>query len=431
MSGTFFGLEMGKRALQANRMGMDVTGNNVANANTPGYSRQRVNLVTSLPYTGSNYQNGDIYQMGTGVNVGDIERIRDSYIDEQVRSNLSQIGYQEKEQQVLQRVEALFPDSVNDGMQSYLNEFFNGWQEVNENPLDQGLHEGLLEKGQALATVMNQSYEQLGIIRKELNTEHTDLVSEVSRLTERIVQLNDSINKSYAKANNVMLDERDLLLDDLAKLVKIDVTTNNDNQALVDVRVNGIDLIIGTTNSFDAANFDTPNVGGSVGSIINTQSQVDDYTDKLKRLAGAIAEEINGVYTENGEFFKDQTDALENDRIIELNDNASIDTEIALEIAQLRNKKIDSLGEDGGVTFESYYQDLMVTIGEKSNASGQLLETHEAIGDQFFAQRESVSGVSIDEEMTNLMQYQYGYQAASKIITTIDQMLETLLSIVR
>jgi flagellar hook-associated protein 1 FlgK len=435
MSGTFFGLELGKRALQANRMGMDVTGNNVANANTSGYSRQRVNLVTGPPYTASSYPNGDIYQLGTGVNVGNIERIRNTYIDGQIRSNLSQIGYQEEEQQVLQRVEALFPDSVDEGVQVYINDFFNGWQEVNENPLDQGIQSGLLEKGKALATAMNQSYEQLGIISKELNTEQSDLINEVSILTDRIVQVNSSIAKSHAENNNVLLDERDLLLDDLAKLVKIDVKTNNDNKDLIDVSVNGIALITGTTNSFDAANFNTTDVGGSVGSILNAQTRVNNYTDKLTKLADAIAKEINGVYPEEDKFFKDQSDALKNKKIIELDDDASVDTQIALEVAQLRNKKIDTLGEDlgkdEGVTFEAYYQDLMVTIGEESKTAGQLLETYEAIGDQLFAQQQSVSGVSIDEEMTNLLQYQYGYQAASKIITTIDEMLETLLGIIR
>ncbi|ACV61587.1 flagellar hook-associated protein FlgK [Desulfofarcimen acetoxidans DSM 771] len=430
MSGTFFGLEIGKRALQANKTGMDVTGNNVANANTTGYSRQRVNLVTGPPYTGSGYQ------LGTGVNVGDIERIRNNYIDGQVRSNLSQIGYQEKEQNVLQKVEALFPYSVNEGMQVYLNDFFNGWQEVNENPLDKGIQAGVLEKGKALAAAMNQSYEQLGIIRKDVDTEHTDLVSQVGKLTERIVKVNESIAKSHAENNNVLLDERDLLLDRLAKLVKIDATMNNDNKALVDVSVNGVALITGTANNFNAANFDTPDVGGSVGSLINTGSRIDNYKEKLEKLANAIAEEINGLYTGEGKFFKDLSNAsdsktLNNNKIIELDDNASVDPQIALEAAQLRNKKIDSLGEDEGITFESYYQDLMVTIGEESNSAGQLLETYEAIGDQLFAQRESVSGVSIEEEMTNLLQYQYGYQAASKIITTIDQMLETLLGIIR
>ncbi|WP_066637337.1 flagellar hook-associated protein FlgK [Desulfolucanica intricata] len=448
MSGTFFGLEIARRALQANRMGMDVTGNNVANANVEGYSRQRANFVSSLPYTGSNYQNGQIYQLGTGANVGDIQRIRDEYVDYQLRSNLSEISYWEKNRQLLQRVEAIFPDPANTGIQMHLNEFFNGWQEVNENPQDKGLRVGLLEKSRALTLSINQSYEQLNVVLDNLNKEHEVLVAEVERITGRICQLNEAIYKSYAKNNNVLMDERDLMLDELAKLVKIEVKPNTGDKDLVNVSVNGKQLINGTQNLLTGENFDkdifnTVDVGGSVGSVVKVREQIngpDGYMQKLQKLASQITEKINGVYENHNSDFKffKPLENLQSNKIIELNlatgdeiivgSGAAGDTQFALEISQLRNKKIEELDNN---TFESYFQEVMVSIGEAGNAAGQLLYAHESIGDQLYAQRESVSGVSIDEEMVNLMQFQFGYQASAKILTTIDEMLETLLNTVR
>ena len=451
MSSTFFGVELAKRGLQAQRAGMNVVSNNVANVNTDGYSRQRAYLVSSIPYNVADCPNG-VYQLGTGADLSDVQRLRDSAVGRLNQNNLGELGFWEQDQQVLSRVEAIFPDAVDGGMEMYLDDFFNAWQSVNENPLDSGLKVGVLETGRSLSSAMNQYYEQLTNIGNNLNDQLTTTKDRITRLCGQIIDLGKSITKSYANNNNVLLDQRDNLVDELAKLVKIDVKTNQTNNDYLDITVDGISLINGTNNSSESVEY-TVDSGGAIGGIIYAQTQVGKYRGNLKTLAHAIVEEVNGVYANppinedppvtrpDEKFFKDQDTDPESMIIMELDvtygsdvkvglhDEASGDTRIALAIAQLRNKKITT--DNLNCTFEAYNQNLLVGIGQESKSAQQMQDTYQSINDQLYAQQQSVSGVSIDEEMANLMQYQVGYQSAAKIFTSMDEMLQTLLDMVR
>ena len=451
MSSTFFGIEIAKRSLQTQKIAMDVAGNNVANASTTGYSRQRVNMVSNIPYQVSGSSNG-VLQLGTGVTVENVQRLKDEYIDRQSRSNLGQLGYWEQDQQTLQRVEAIFPNSDNGALQTAMDDFFNGWQSINEYPLDSSLRTSVLEKGKSLADTLNQDYQQLSVIGENLDEQLNSTKEQISQLCDQIISVSDAIDHSYAKDNNVLLDKRDLLLDNLAKLVKIDVRQNDDNKNLVDVTVGGVSLISGTSNdsasffenTVDVDGFEGASIGGTIGGILDARTQVGNYMSDLKTLAGSIAKAINDVYTSNGVdalFFKSQEDIdPDSNYIIELavttgddikvglQEGASGDTTIALAIAQLRNQNFEELGNS---SFEAYNQQLMVTIGEESSSAQQMQDNYQAINDQLYALQQSVSGVSIDEEMTNILEYQTGYQAAAKVMTSINDMLDILMNIIR
>ncbi|MCL6449629.1 MAG: flagellar basal body protein, partial [Armatimonadetes bacterium] len=162
MISTFFGIEIARRGLMAGRNAMDVTAHNLANASTKGYTRQDPVFTATDPYTLPNaWQKLLPGQLGSGVEVSQIRRIRDSILDQQVRSALGEDGFWQARQDALQRVEAVFPEPSEVGLESVLARFFDAWHELNNNPGDPGLKAVVKEAGEELAVNFRHIYRQL------------------------------------------------------------------------------------------------------------------------------------------------------------------------------------------------------------------------------------------------------------------------------
>lgn len=230
MPGTWFGLEIAKRGTMVHRKAMDVTGHNIANANTPGYSRQEAVISPTDPWTRPDMTTKMLPgQLGTGSEVYEVRRIRDVYLDVQSRQSGSYEGYWEKKLDMAKRMETVFLEPDGRGLQTTMLNFFNDWQDLNNNPQDPGVKKAVKESADELAAIFRQMHSQLSTINQTVNGALEYQVDQVNLLTTKITDLTNTIMhvmRNGAQPND-LLDERDNLLDQLSKYGHISVTAQD------------------------------------------------------------------------------------------------------------------------------------------------------------------------------------------------------------
>lgn len=224
MLNSFFGLEMGKRALNAFRMGIEVAGHNVSNVNTPGYSRQRVNLSTTDPYTEPGLMRPNIPgQIGTGVKVDEIVRIRDEFLDFQYRSELSTLGYWSKIKGLYDTVQLYIGDANGTGVQSAFNAFWSSLQSLQKDPESSAARQAVVDSakslGQMVDTLVN-GYDQYASM---VNQEVKSYVDQANSVLHELASLNNQIARIQGSGQNPndLMDKRDLLLDKLSQMLDV------------------------------------------------------------------------------------------------------------------------------------------------------------------------------------------------------------------
>lgn len=471
MPSTFFGLEIARRGLMAQRLAMDTAAHNLANANTEGYTRQEAVQAATPPYTIPTKEQTVVPgQLGTGVEVAAIRRIRDELLDVQLRRALGEAGFWEEREDALSRVEAIFPEPSEYGLQQLIGKFFNNWHELNNNPHDLGLKAAVRVAGEELTAAVRQTYRQLTDNEKNLRDLILEKVNEVNTIAEEINNLNREIRtlvRAGAQPND-LFDRRDVLLDRLARIGEVQVERQSDG--VVKVSLFGKELVppdptagAHTVTAYDAATgagkFDHPDdelwlefssdpgnrvnitsaantysLSGALVGIEGARQKVKDYMQQLNDLADSLIAQVNQAhpYEENppgtvirADFFKGT--GAENFDLSDLvkNDLNYIDGTRALTVAGLR----DDLTMAGGTTtFEGFYRQLVTRIGEDMRGSAERTAGARAVRKQLENLRQAVSGVSVDEELTRLMQYQYAFQASARVVGVLDQLLDTLIN---
>ncbi len=486
MPGTFFGLEIARRGLQVHRTAMDITGHNVANANTPGYTRQEAVITATDPYAnptlGSRLLPG---QLGTGVEASMVRRIKNEYLDTQARDSISSREFWQVQEDLFARIEAVFAEPGASGIASTLTKFFNTWQDLNNTPQDPGVKAAVAETGDELATMMQETYQQLDDISTSIlkidsgnvtGGQLKDQVDTVNEILRQIRELTEAIKRVYAQGNqpNDLLDKRDLLLDRLAEYGPVSVTHLTEGGRPtgeielkffgVDLRQEGIKvelkyetnevkLLIGTVEkSLTKYPVDIPKTG-SLAGLEEIRVRIEGYKDKLENLAEALKKTINQAlnygHDTDIKFFTgslgDKSDPFAVNPEI-MKDPTLIDGTNALYVARLATTGMDGtqgfvLGENaggnqvevdlanlGGATFSEYFHALLADIGARSGSAADMAGTGRAVAEQVESLRQSVSGVNLDEELSRLIQYQYGYQASARVLAAIDEMLDYLIN---
>jgi flagellar hook-associated protein 1 FlgK len=244
MSSPFFGLDVGASALRAAQQLLDTAAHNVANANTPGYTRQRVRLVAAPPYTYPAFnRTGLPGQIGTGVNVVAITRIRDNFLDLQVQTQLGLQGQWDARQQELNKIEAIFPEPSDSGLGNTLSKYWDAWQDIAADPTSTAARSALTEQAQALATDLNRDATQLRLIASGIDAQVTDKVQTINDLATQIATLNGQIQRVQVTGDNAndLLDQREQLLEQLSQIVPATVLTRADGT--INVLIGGTDLV--------------------------------------------------------------------------------------------------------------------------------------------------------------------------------------------
>ncbi|MDR1733147.1 MAG: flagellar hook-associated protein FlgK, partial [Synergistaceae bacterium] len=245
MLNTFAGLEMGQRALNAFRLGIQTAGHNISNVNTEGYSRQRVNLATTFPY---DYPTAG--QVGTGVKATDIIRIRDEFLDYQYRLESQTAGYWEKINEFYNTLQVYFAEPGGEGVSSALNSFWSSLNDLQVNPESIAIRETVVQNAKTLGNMLDNLINNMDNYASSVNKEIRSAVDEANTILYEIASLNKQIAFVQASEQNPndLLDKRDLLLDKLSKMIDIDIQEpfqNGDLTGEFFVTLNGRTLVQG------------------------------------------------------------------------------------------------------------------------------------------------------------------------------------------
>jgi len=452
---TFLGLETARRGLATARVGMDVTGHNVANANTTGYTRQRANQVASDPYTMPSMGKPVIaLQLGTGVLVSEIRRVRDNFLDGQIRTETSKLGYWQAQSDALSEIETVFSEPSDDGLSALLENFWSSWQELSKNAESTPIRTALLQNAISLANGFNHTYSQLETIKGDLNQLTEIYVDDINSKARQIEDLNKQIILITAAGDqpNDLLDKRDLLLDEMAELTNFTVTNLEDGS--IQVQVGSLTLVDGAScpDQLDASSLDWTEVtSGALAGINQALNKLQGYEDSLNNLVGELINQVNTLHSSGYDVDGNAVSGTDYEMFFtgsnasDIKVNSYIEGDVtkiaassigntdpnwgpangnnALLIAQLQYATtID------GTTFDNYFNNLITKLGVESQEGERMTENQQVLVNQLTSRRESISGVSLDEEMTNLIQYQYAYQGAARVVTVLDSLLDTLIN---
>lgn len=483
MRTTFAGIEIGRRALQAQRQAIDVTGHNIANANTPGYSRQVARLTATNPYTVPTFNKPTwAGQMGTGVHTKEIVRMHDSFVQFQIHSELPNQGYWQQRERILDELEFSFLEPTDVGMRHAMDLFWQSLQSLANHPEASATRQMVVERAQVLAETLRNAYRQLEPMRRDLDTQVRAAVTEINALAEKIASLNRQIKSVFVSGDtpNDLMDARDQLLAELARIVDIQVVEQA--HGFIAVSIGGINLVDGAERrriaavesgddgfvhlTWENTNLEVRAHGGTLKALLEGRDvEIPYYMEELNHFARTLIAEFNRVHEEGyglhevfdpnnpsvnpppppagRRFFKDHrddpaymtnaaamislTDEIIADpgNIAASRNGAEGDGANALLLAQLQQQRLFGNRQS---TATEFFGRLVSGLGVKSERARAMVEHQEVMMGHLNRLRESVSGVSLDEEMTNLIVFQHGYAAASRLITTIDETIDIIIN---
>ncbi|GAB6138162.1 flagellar hook-associated protein FlgK [Halanaerobaculum tunisiense] len=571
---TFGGIEIGKRALQAQKKSLEVTGHNISNANTEGYSRQEVVQSATHPRNAAGVEAG---QIGTGVKTSQIKRVRDKFIDGQIRKESSTQGRWEMKSEALKEIELIFNEPSDKGLRKSMSDFWNSMQELNNKPASKAVRSTVRQRALAVTDTFNHLNTQLNDYQASLNERINTKVEEVNSYADRIADLNGQIVKAESTGQdaNDLRDKRNKLVSDLSKVTNIQV--EEDSRGALRVGIGGTKLVSNTqvtkletkkdSNDMNQIKWETGNDvnfkdGEIKGLLESRDGDINKYRKQLDNLANslitefnkqhqkgyglsdtgmnkmksevqskptnpldgkegtldvvvngtsssitissgdnlsAIASEINGVANVNATTTDSNADgtndtleisgATNSDTINLINTSdtstgeanvikelgiqgtgaghnffqgsGAQDIDIASDIKgdtglnniaaatqaadsngdtvndyagdganalELNDLSSQEIMNSGTATLDDYYNSNISQLGVDTQRSNRMVSNQETLVKELNQQQQEVAGVSLDEEMSKMVKYQHSYTAASKVISTMDQMLQTLVN---
>jgi flagellar hook-associated protein 1 FlgK len=436
---TFLGLETALRGLLAHQRALDVTAHNIANANTLGYTRQRAELRETPPYQEVGVAGG----LGTGVDVAAYVRLRDAFIDTQVRAQTMARAYHEAREGGLRQVELALSEPSENGLSALLDGFWSAWHDLASTPESPATRQALLQAGAALAGGLQSLRAQLVTVDGQVQTATSLAISELNGLVAEIASLDQRIMDMVASGlapSNDLLDRRDLLIDRASALVNLSATEAADGSVTLQVGSlvllqAGVQTPVGGLGDL-AGNLSSGKLAGLV-ALDQAIAGSGGYLERLDAVAAALIQAVNAVqlagYTLSGAaaatpFFSgsdSQTIAVEAALMADPTLIAASSQpgqpgngENALAAANLR----------GSAAIDGAYQQLVTSIGSDSREAQRSAANAAVLADALENRRDAVIGVSLDEEMANLVRFQRGYQAAARALSAMDEMLETLVT---
>jgi flagellar hook-associated protein 1 len=433
---TFFGLQTTLRGLLAQQRAVDVTSHNVANANTEGYSRQDAVMSPSAAYdirTGALIGGGG-GQLGSGVDVTAFRRIREGFLDLQFRAQNMGLGQWQATSDALSGVESGLNEPGDNGVNAQLGKFWSAWGDVANAPESVATKQSLVSQAGVLAAQIHDVDTQLQTISNQATQEYSSLTGATGTVMQNateINQLNAAIKAAVDSGGtpNDLMDRRDLLLDQLSQLAQVSTTDNGDGT--IDVQFgDATNPLVDSTGVHWPQSLGTP--GGKLGALLQltnpASGTIAGYRTTLNAFAKQLADSVNALHNPGGtgtNFFT-YTNGSEASTLTVNVTAATVVTsttgnpganDVALAITALRGGAADNA-----------YQALVTQIGSDVNDANRQAITAQALTSAVDDNRQSTSGVSMDEEMTNLVKFQRAYQASARAMSTVDEMLDQLIN---
>jgi flagellar hook-associated protein 1 FlgK len=478
MRSTFGGLFIGVSGTWAQQRALDVTGHNISNVNTPGYSRQGITHASSAPTRYGISGNGNRMTVGTGVDVQDIRQYRDYFLDQKFKRETTELGYWDARRGSIEELETIFNDNSEDGLQNVMDNLWNSWSQLSKP--GGGLTARALVKENAIAfveTVKNID-SMLTNFRKNRNNEIKENVDRLNKITSSIAEFNYDIKRMEASGvvANDARDQRDALVNELAKMAKIQVIEGNDYNILIE----GLQVVSGDSSTSLVAVPDASadgyysikwgktmekiNLsGGSIKALIDTRDElVEGFRNRLNEFVMGVAEEINALHStgygnadnnsrnmfvnskDNTIIGLDITNIGFNPELEEVNHIAAAktpypgnyeDNQNALKISEWRLKDVFSQtahvgvgGPDAKLNFDEFYRSIITDIGLEGNKAANAADAQGLLVEQIEYKRQALMAVSLDEEMSNLIKYEHSYNAAARIVNAMDEMIDIVVN---
>ena len=425
---TLQGLQTALSGLQAEQQAIDVTGQNITNANTEGYSRQTAVLQTKEPLhiAALSAVTGEGGQLGTGVTVATYTRIRNTYLDAQYRTQNSALGAANTQAEELGQAQSVLGEPSSSGLASQLSAFWSSWSELAVTPTE-AAKVGVVSAATQLTDTLHQLSSQLQSIEGQAAAQYaavTGPTGEVQNDATQIAELNHQIKLSLQahQQPNDLEDSRDLLLDKLSALANVTVTKEADGTDTVTFGNAAKPLVEDATVNWPQAL--TPAAGGQLGALLELSSPTGalaTYQAGLNEVAATLASSVNAIHTATP-FFKGTTAATIEVAV------TSAQVETSAEAAPGANNVAQEIAGLRGGAADQRYATLVAQIGSGVRNARTTQETAQAVLTAVSNQRQAVSGVSLDEEMTNLITFQRGYQASAQALNVMNEVLNTLIN---
>jgi flagellar hook-associated protein 1 FlgK len=456
-------MSLAGQALLTQQQAISVTSHNIANVNTPGYSRQKLVMTTNTPLDSS------VGQMGSGVSGESIERVYDRYLDAQISNESQGLGRWDAQKDAVKLVEMIFNEANGSGLNEAMNKFWNAWQSLTTDPDGTAERQVLITASQVLATTINQLDADLLQSQQDLDFVVQGTVADINRLAQELADLNAKIVSTEAGSSmsaNDYRDQRQLLVKELSELIDIDSFEESSGALAVSVangrplvnadrywqlstepNVAGLQEVVWVDDDGNTTNINAEISSGKLRGLLEVRDTIiTDYMTRLDTLAGTLMTDVNLLHQAGfdlngigGEVFFNGTGTAAD---LEVNPNIVTDLDLiaaavdaaavpgdsrnAVNIANLQY----ALNMGGTQSYNDYYGTLVRDAGNEVLTSDAYYNHQSDMLVQLENQRESVSGVSLDEEMINLIKFQNAYTAAAKLITTADEMMQTVLQMI-
>jgi len=453
---------VGRLSLSAQQQALHVTGNNIANANTEGYTRRRVNIESGTPYE------SQIGYIGTGARATDIQRIRDNFIDTRINESKQDFSRWEAQKESMDRVEILFNEASGVGLNSAMSSFWDSWQDLANNPSGANERVITISQSELMANTLQTKRAELSTAQGNINSSIVTTVSEINAIAAQIDEINQQITsmEQSGQVANDHRDRREQALKSLSEL--IDFSYIEEPTGQVRVTLGDGNILVGTPGNpafgqltttvnagtgLDDIAWDTaPGVpingnisGGKLKGWLETRDTVvAGYITQLDALASNLITTVNAqhaggfnLHGNTGIAFFTGSDASD----IAVNPVVAADPSAVAAASDLAgvpggNGNAIAIGNLRGAltmngstaTYDDYYNSMISNIGIKAAEAEFNYDFNQDALQQFENYRDSISGVSLDEEMINMVKFQQTYQASAKIITTVDEMLTTLMN---
>jgi flagellar hook-associated protein 1 len=445
--------DISRSSMATYQRSMDVAANNIANVGNKDYTRQRVMISTenTQQYAGITW--------GTGVKLDDIERIRSSLTESQIISNNQKQSFNDRSSILLGQVQDVFSEPSELGISNLIGQFFSSWSELSVNPTSTALRGNVVYSAQNLAIKINDINDSTKTIQSSIYSEFRDKITEVNDTLVSVHSINNQIAESLAIGQNAndLLDKRDILVDELSKLTNITVSYESDQTA--SITIGGVFAVNkGSYTQFEMNTSEnkismvpvgstkiTSLTGGEMGALVDIYSnKIPAYLDKLDSVVNQLVTTVNASHNtgynlddppQTGfDFFSGYvngelkiTDAIQNDynQISVSSDGTSGNGDIAIELFEIGDQKLID-----GSRLIDVYSTLISEVGSQKQNADRMSESGALVLQQLNNQKDSLSAVSVDEEMMNVISFQKAYEASAKLIRMADEMLETLLQMV-